>query len=96
MAERLGGLTARTGFLYLRKWTVVSIATGIVAGLGVLALNSGNRCLHETVPGHDSGIYPAATWRRDTSALDTYSHRATLANTRLHHSRRVGQWPNSC
>lgn len=41
MAERLRGLDARTGFLYLRKWTVVSIATGIVAGLGALALIQG-------------------------------------------------------
>ncbi len=37
----LGGFTARTGFLYLRKWTVVSIATGIVAGIGALALIQG-------------------------------------------------------
>src|SRR5208283_6207796 len=41
MTEQLGGFTARTGFLYLRKWMVVSIATGIVAGLGALALIQG-------------------------------------------------------
>ncbi len=41
MAKRLGGFDARTGFLYLRKWTVVAIATGIVAGIGALALIQG-------------------------------------------------------
>jgi CIC family chloride channel protein len=41
MVERLGGFDARTGFLYLRKWTVVAIATGVVAGLGALALIQG-------------------------------------------------------
>ena len=32
---------ARAGFHYLRKWVVVSIATGIVAGLGALVLIQG-------------------------------------------------------
>jgi len=41
MTERLRGFDSRTGFLYLRKWTVVSIATGLVAGLGALALIQG-------------------------------------------------------
>jgi CIC family chloride channel protein len=41
MTKRLRSLDSRSGFLYLRKWTVVSIATGIVAGLGALALIQG-------------------------------------------------------
>ena len=41
MVERLGGFDTRTGFLYLQKWTIVAIATGIVAGLGALALIEG-------------------------------------------------------
>jgi hypothetical protein len=41
VAERLRDFHARTGFLYLRKWAVVSIATGIVAGVGALALIQG-------------------------------------------------------
>ena len=41
MSQRLRGFDAQTGFLYLRKWTVVSIATGIVAGIGALALIQG-------------------------------------------------------
>lgn len=41
MGERLRGFDARTGFLYLRKWTLVSIATGVVAGLGALVLIQG-------------------------------------------------------
>jgi hypothetical protein len=41
MAGQSRGFDARTGFLYLRKWTVVAIATGIVAGIGALALIQG-------------------------------------------------------
>jgi CIC family chloride channel protein len=41
MTERIRGFDTRTGFRYLRKWTLVSIATGIVAGLGALALIQG-------------------------------------------------------
>ena len=41
MPERLHVLNVRTGFQYLRKWTGVAIATGIVAGLGALALIEG-------------------------------------------------------
>lgn len=37
----LGDFDARTGFRYLRKWVVVAIATGIVAGLGALVLIQG-------------------------------------------------------
>jgi CIC family chloride channel protein len=41
MNERLRAFDTHTGILYLRKWTLVSIATGIVAGLGALALIEG-------------------------------------------------------
>ncbi len=41
MSERLGGFDARAGFHYLRKWVLVAIATGIVAGLGALVLIQG-------------------------------------------------------
>jgi len=41
MAGQSRGFDARTGFLYLRKWVVVAIATGIVAGIGALALIQG-------------------------------------------------------
>lgn len=41
MGQQLRDLDARAGFLYLRKWIAVSIATGIVAGLGALALIQG-------------------------------------------------------
>ncbi len=37
----LGDFDARAGFHYLRKWVVVAIATGIVAGLGALVLIQG-------------------------------------------------------
>ena len=36
-----GDFDARAGFHYLRKWVVVAIATGIVAGLGALVLIQG-------------------------------------------------------
>ena len=38
MAKRVSAFSVRSGFVYLRKWTPASIATGIVAGLGALAL----------------------------------------------------------
>ncbi len=41
VALHTGGFGVQSGFVYLRKWTAVSVATGIVAGIGALALIQG-------------------------------------------------------
>ena len=76
-----GDFDARAGFHYLRKWVVVSIATGIVAGLGALVLIQGIDFFTKLfLVGIVGYVTPASGWRV-TNSSDHHYHRSTLANT---------------
>ncbi len=96
MTGRLRSLDSRSGFLYLRKWTVVSIATGIVAGLGALALIQGIDFFTKLFLVTIAGYTPPLPGGETQARLTTIVIAQALVNTRLHRSRRIGQWPNSC
>ena len=73
MKERLRGFDSRTGVLYLRKWTLVSIATGIVAGIGALALIQGidffTRLFLVTIAGYTPPLPGGETQARLTNVV---------------------------
>ena len=71
MADHENGFNVRSGFAYLRKWTAVSVTTGIVAGLGALALIEGIDFFTELFLGTIVGYAPPLPGGETSSNLIT-------------------------
>lgn len=73
MAERTRSFDVGTAFVYLRKWTLVSIVTGLIAGLGALGLILGidffTKVFLTTIVGYTPPLPAGETSVRVTSVI---------------------------
>jgi len=67
----ISGSDVRSGFAYLRKWTLLSVAIGVVAGLGALALLLGIEFFTTLFLGTIAGYTPPSAGGEGLRAVST-------------------------